>query len=141
MTFTEDLQAFRDKVERRARHVFVEGTSRVRSSVTDGDPVTGAPGQPVDTGTLKGSWQEQFVEPWRSIVSTNVAYARAIEEGVIEPHERQAYTRSDGVEVSATTVRGSTITLRSEVGGFHSVKLTRAGWPRIVRDIVGRDAA
>lgn len=111
MTFGEDLKLFADKVEGRARRVFVGSVNRVQESVVDGSPLTGAPGQPVDTGNLRASWQQTYPADWIGEVSTNVVYAEPIEEGV-GPH--------------------GPMTLRSQVGGFHSVKLTRAGWDRIV---------
>lgn len=111
MTFGDDLKLFASKVEGRARQVFVGSVNQVQTSVVDGSGLTGAPGQPVDTGNLRASWQQVYPEDWIGEVFTNVAYAEPIEEGV-GPH--------------------GPMTLRSSVGGFHSVKLTRANWDRIV---------
>lgn len=117
MTFSSELRAFADKAERRVNDVFVRSTEEVHESVVNGSAVTGAPGQPVDTGNLRTSWVDEFTSPatWRT--TTGVEYAPYTEDQV------------------------GGMTLRSEVGGFHSVKLTRGGWPRIVeqarREVVG----
>jgi hypothetical protein len=110
--FGEHLRAFALKAERITRDTFVNTTTEVQRSVVEGSEVTGAPGQPVDTGTLKNSFTPAFTSPTSWQTTTNLVYAPYIEDGV----------RPDGV----------TLTLRSAVGGFHSVKLTRAGWERIV---------
>jgi hypothetical protein len=114
MSFAGDLQAFTQKVGRRSKAAFAGSAVAVQESVVDGSPITGAPGQPVDTGNLKASWQIEFTGEWTASVTTGVEYAQAIEAG-IGPH--------------------GPMTLRSEVGGFHSVKLTRAGWPRLVESV------
>lgn len=119
MSFTTDLQAFARKVEKRNRDIFVGVSTAVHDSVVEGSPLTGAPGQPVDTGNLRASWILRFLARWLSRTSTNVEYAPPIEEG-IGPH--------------------GPMTLRSAVGGFHSVKLTRAGFQNIV-DNVAREVA
>lgn len=111
MSFGDDLRLFAAKVEQRQRDVFQSTVLEVKRSVQEGSELTGAPGQPVDTGNLRASWQATFPEQWVGEVSTAVEYAEPIEEGV-GPH--------------------GPMTLRSAVGGFHSVKLTRAGWDRIV---------
>lgn len=80
-------------------------------SVVEGSELTGAPGQPVDTGNLFGSWQVTRPSKYEWLLSTNVEYAEYIEHG--------------GNDVAA-------FTLRSEVGGWHSVKLTEASWDRLV---------
>ena len=75
-----------------------------------------SPGQPVAKkfgGTLKNSWQLEFPELFLAATSTPIIYARGIEEQV-DPRS------------------GNQLTLRSEVGGFHSVKLTRAGFQKLV---------
>ncbi len=108
MSFAGDLLRFRLKVERRANAVFVNVAASTKASITDGSPITGAPGQPVDTSFLKNSWQLTFPAPNVAEILTGCAYARTIEDNL----------------------RGAT--LRSKVGGFHSVKLTRAGFPRLV---------
>lgn len=122
MAFSDDLEAFALKVETRSRLLFERATEEVQRSVVDGSEITGAPGQPVDTGNLKGSWIPQLLAPWSWQTTTGVEYAEPIEEG-IGPH--------------------GPLTLRSAVGGFHSVRLTRAGWGRIVEaartEVVGRD--
>jgi len=114
MSFRDDVLRFAEKVERRQKDIFVGCVNGVRTSVTEGSATTGAPGQPVDTGNLIGSWQETFPSEWVGEVTTGVDYAEPIEEG-IGPH--------------------GPITLRSGVGGFHSVKLTRAAWQDLVNEV------
>ena len=109
--FADELDAFIGTLKERQRDVFLGTAEGLQESVVEGSPVTGAPGQPVDTAALKGSWQETFPGVWVWQTVTNMAYAPAIEEGE-GPH--------------------GPLTLRSGVGGFHSVKLTRAGFQDLV---------
>lgn len=106
--FVAGLQRFRVKVDARAKAVLTNVASAAKHSVTDGSPVTGSPGQPVDTGNLKNSWQLTFPGPWRAEITTACEYAKSIE----------------------FNLRGAT--LRSQVGGFHSVALTVGGFRRLV---------
>lgn len=126
MSFTGDLKAFTGKVEQRNRAIFVGSVSSVAGSVVEGSPVTSAPGQPVDTGNLRNSWQTTFPGEWLGEVATNVEYAPAIEEGQQPP-----YTTASGTQVTP-----GPMTLRSAVGGFHSLKMTRAGWVPLMRSVV-----
>lgn len=104
---------------RRVQDAFVFSTEEVERSVKFGSELTGAPGQPVQTGNLLSSWQGAYEGPtlWaltttgRSASGEPVGYAEHIENG--------------------GNARGP-FTLRSQVGGFHSVKLTAASWDRIV---------
>lgn len=116
MAFSDDINAFAAKVKRR-QQAMLDGTAELlHTSITDGHALTGAPGQPVDIGTLRNSWQITFDEPDTRQVSTHLLYARAIEDGV-GPY--------------------GPLTLRSDTGNFHSVKLTRAAWPKIVQHVTG----
>jgi len=115
MSFTGDLQAFQRLFEQRERDNFVDCATEVQRSMTEGSEITGAPGQPVDEGFLIGSWIPEFLSDRVWQTTTNAEYAPGIEDGV-GPH--------------------GAITLRSAVGGFHSRKLTIAGWFRIV-EVVG----
>lgn len=107
MTFSADVGRFVEKVRRRGNALYVNTVSHVETSIKAGSPVTGAPGQPVDTANLLNSWHTTFNGPVAD-VTTNVEYAEDMEDNP----------------------RG--VTLRSEIGGHHSVKLTRAAWPAIV---------
>jgi hypothetical protein len=110
MSFGLDVKRFGAKVEQRIRDVADRSTQLAYESIVQGSPITGAPGQPVDTGNLKASWQ--IVEgPLRNEITTNVVYAPQIEDG---------------------SRAGRALVLRSQVGGFHSVMLTRVSWGRIV---------
>jgi hypothetical protein len=111
MSFANDLERFAVNARRNVRAVFVRSTEEVQRSVVLGSEITGAPGQPVDTGNLKTSFVGEFESPTSWAITTNTEYAPFIENG--------------------ETSRGP-ITIRSEVGGTHSVGLTRAGWGRIV---------
>lgn len=78
-------------------------------SITVGSPITGAPGQPVDTGALLESWRKiSQKDRHRILIVSNLIYAPIIEDNW----------------------RGAT--LRSAVGGFHSVKITKAAFNLIV---------
>lgn len=112
--FREDLKRFITKVGARNRDIFVNTVSEASNSIVNGSAITGAPGQPVDTGNLKASWQTTFESPSLAQISTKVVYAPQIEDGTRE---------------------GRALTLRSKVGGFHSVALTIAGLRRIVETV------
>ncbi len=126
MSFASDLSRFAVKVTARSKHVVAAMVADVQESIVDGSPVTGAPGQPVDTGALKNSWQG-VVDPsgWSGTVGTNLVYAPIIEEGMMVARTGQV-----------TGATGQRLTLRSRVGGFHSVKLTVANADRLQAAIV-----
>jgi hypothetical protein len=124
MSFEGDLKLFAGKVLARHKQVFVGSVQHVHTSVVDGSPVTGAPGQPVAPvggGNLRLSWIQSYPAEYIGEVSTNVEYAPAIEEGQQEPYVR-----------NGKTITPRPMTLRSAVGGFHSVNLTRSNWDRVV---------
>lgn len=106
-------------------------------SIRDGSPLTGAPGQPVETGRLRGSWK---LTRTASIIRvfTSLFYAPFIEEGQRIRHKAGAAARRAQVFGLSMVQRATTITLRSPTGGFHSVKLTRAGIQRLTDDVVHR---
>ena len=81
-------------------------------SIQTGSPITGAPGQPVDTGNLRASWQLAFPSADVAEISTKSEYAMPNETGV--RHDGRPYVQ------------------RSPVGGRHSVALTIAGFQKIV---------
>lgn len=113
MSFADDVRRFAVKADGITKDVFVNVVAATKDSITDGSAVTGSPGQPVETGYLKGSWQPEFESDTVALISTNVAYAPVIEDGV---------------------GKYGPLTLRSEVGGFHSVALTVAGFGALVAD-------
>lgn len=113
--FRRQLARFNKVADAKLLNVFLLSVKEVQRSVVEGSAITGAPGQPVDTGNLRASWIDEFRGPLVWQLTTNVVYAPFIEDGA--------------------NSRGP-FTLRSEVGGFHSVKLTAAAWDRIVASAV-----
>jgi hypothetical protein len=114
MSFEGDLDAFRQKLEQRRRDLFVGVAVACLQSIQTGHPVTAAPGQPVDTGALRASWLLNFESALAASITTNLAYAPAVEDGI---------------------GRFGPLTLRSQVGGFHSVKLTIAGFQALAEHV------
>lgn len=110
MSFGLDVKRFSEKAANNARKIADRSTEIAFGSIVEGSPLTGAPGQPVDTGNLKASWEIVF-GPLRNEITTNVVYAPIIEDG---------------------TRAGRALVLRSQVGGFHSLALTRTAWGKIV---------
>lgn len=99
--FETKVNIFARKVDDEARKVLAGTVDKILVSVRDGDPVTGSPGQPVDLGDLKRSWQST-VEGNEGHVFSDDPAARVIEAGVRA---------------------GTPLQFRSG-GGAHSVKLT-----------------
>lgn len=114
MSFESELAAFAAKAKQRERELFVNVVSAVKDSIVNGSPITGAKGQPVVTGNLRDSFQVEFESPEVALISTNVAYARTIEEN----------TR--GATIPKGGPKGS------KVGGPHSIKQTVAGFARLL---------
>lgn len=98
------------------RVTFLRIVTGAADSIQFGSELTGSRGQPVQSGQLRGSVQTEIDESGlraRIGVGQGLPYARGIEDG-IDPRT------------------GRPLTLRSEVGGFHSVALTVAGMPNII---------
>ena len=116
MTQSALLSTILDRITTKSRKITLDAFRRTVGltfdSITVGSAITGAPGQPVDEGTLRASWHEDFESQTRASITTPLGdtYAIPIEEG------EGAY---------------GPLTLRSEVGGFHSVAMTKAGFKDI----------
>jgi hypothetical protein len=116
VSFANDFARDVDAVMHDASDVLDISAQLALQSIQFGSPLTGAPGQPVDTSNLRNSWQDEKVSPTEHVISTPVEYAQPIEDG-IGPH--------------------GPLTLRSAVGGFHSIAQTVANFDRIVDAAVG----
>jgi hypothetical protein len=119
MSFASDLNRFTVKLGRLTPATYVGVSTRVHASIVGDesgapDAITGAPGQPVDVGFLKASYI-LAIGPTQATITTNAEYAKAIEDG-IGPY--------------------GPLTLRSKVGGFHSIKQTLAGASALQADVV-----
>jgi hypothetical protein len=119
--FTDRIRRFTASVATDLPVLFVAIATHAHRSAQEGSPVTGARGQPVQSGNLRLSIQLEFPTPTSARISTNVIYARDIEDGV-------RLARS-GQVTGSTSQR---LVLRSPVGGFHSFRLTRMHLPEIV---------
>jgi hypothetical protein len=104
--FSDSVRRFTKKVEVRSQAAFIATATHAHRSIQEGSVVTGAPGQPVDTGNLRASWQLTFDSRTSARISSNVSYAQHVEDNV----------------------RG--VTFKNH--GPHSVRLTIVGLPRIV---------
>ena len=125
------LAGFRATINRRINDIHINCAEQIRDGVAFGSTTTGAPGQMVDTETLRQSYLTgaKHIAPllWR--MTTNLKYAEVVEEG--------GYVLSSSRSGAMT---GLNWTQRSEVGGPHSIALTRANFQRVadraVREIV-----
>lgn len=133
MSFAADLNRFAAKVQALPPLVLAGVTTRMHQSIVgtgQPDPLTGAPGQPVDTGFLKDSWTIA-ITPSEGRIETNVAYAR-----VIEDNNPAAYNSAGATNERANPDGISRPSVKSKVGGNHSVKLTLAAADRIQAQVV-----
>ncbi len=108
MSYDGGIRRHAMSVQVRYARAFTGIITRVGNSVRFGSPLTGAPGQPVRTGNLLLSWIDEIIGRFRWQMSTNVGYAKDVEDNVRE--------------------------VRFRNGGAHSVRLTVAGFDPIVTD-------
>lgn len=138
MSFADDVRRFSVKIHGQPGEVLEGMVAAMHDSITNGSAVTGAPGQPVDTGFLKNSWQPE-VAPDRlsGAVYTNTAYAP-----VIEYNTRTAYDPKGERPARAPGGGANRPSIKSTVGGHGSVRLTLAGADRlqavVVAELQGR---
>jgi hypothetical protein len=116
MSFADDIRRWTLKVQTKSRDVFVGTVMAVHESIVEGSPITGAPGQPVDSSFLKGSWLVD-IQGDMGKVTTKTVYAESNEDGIARPG-------------------GGPYVQRSAVGGRWSVALTRMNFGRLVDDVV-----
>lgn len=109
--FVNAIELFAGSLEPKAQRVAKHSVDLAYRSIRIGSAITGAPGQPVKSGDLLRSWKIVWIDKWTAEISSDLIYAHLIEAGI---------------------GRYGPLTLRSKVGGFHSVKMTAAGWERIV---------
>lgn len=131
MTFADDLRRFTVKVQSTVPAVVVNLAHAIKDSIAEGSAVTGSPGQPVDTGFLRASWQVEVSPGARSaIVGTNVAYAPVIEYGMREAYDRSGVARPKAPEGASRRA------IKSTVGGHGSVRATVAAADRLQAVVV-----
>lgn len=109
-SFAQQMAAFNTRLRRKVNVLSEDVRDEVFRSVVHGSEITTAPGQPVDTGTLRDSWQR-----------TTVA-----------PHVEEITSTDNPAKVASIEHNWRGATLRSSVGGFHSLAITRLGFNRIV---------
>lgn len=120
--FAEQLERFKTVVlDERARAVVHDVVDATLDSIKHGSAITGAPGQPIDDGDLIESWQRTRIGPTEWLIRSTYFTAPWIEEGILPNAE-------------------SPFTIRSSVGGTHSVALTAQNFDRLAEDVVARVA-
>lgn len=105
----------------KAQLIYEGSVARALRGIKFGDSLTGAPGQPVESGELRNAWEAVVVSPTETVIRVNpeseaLAWAQQNEDGIARPG-------------------GGPYVQRSEKGGRRSVALTAAGFPDIVRAI------
>jgi hypothetical protein len=108
-----EIRRATQQVTAMTQEVYTRVVLQVQHSIQYGSPVTGAPGQPVDTAALLGSWGHEFETPTRAFITTSKEYAEAVDDG-IGPHGPVVYGAKNGI------------------GGSGSVKQTAANMQKLV---------
>ena len=124
VAFRAQLDKWVATVDRRARSLFGNVVDAAHRSIVYGSPLTGAPGQPIDTRMLRESWKVIYESSEVALITvkplaadpTPVIYAPFMELGF----------GPDGPI--------NLLFLRGPYGGFHSVKLTKANIDKIVAE-------
>jgi hypothetical protein len=115
--FGDSVRRFQLKAENLRGDALEQCTLEVKHAIQFGSELVGAPGQPVDTGNLRNSWQHEInPERTQGIVSTPVEYAPYVEDGI---------GRGGTVQYGA----------KNGIGGSHSVKQVTANFDRIVEAV------
>lgn len=134
MDFLNACEAFAERARLTEDAIFHGVVGEVATSIIEGSPITGAPGQPVRENILKPSWGTHYLSPTEALVGSGgvaAGYNRAIEDG-------------QGRFGPFNPARGTypePRTSRSRVGGYHSVALTRAAFAKIVYAVAAQREA
>jgi hypothetical protein len=146
MTYSQDVLRFVERVKTRTQDVVTASALKVHESIVAGSALTGAPGQPVDTGYLRSSWIVAFdtspsYPPAPAGSTTGRTDASPPSPAPPQGNVGKTYsaTVTTNVEYAPYIEEGLRAT-RSAVGGPGSVKLTRAAWSRIVNNAVKEQA-
>jgi len=115
-TFSTDLGKFDLKCKATVAQVFDGVVALVGESIVIGSGITGAPGQPEDLRDIE--WRRLPEGELVALVSTTDKSARSVEDGISYKY--------------GTPLKK----LKSNLGGFHSVKLTHAAGDKIVASVV-----
>jgi len=112
--------------------------AHVFHSVVNGSPVTGAPGQPVDSGVLIMSWKRSDgipLQPPSAVAAATKSMAgkknHRFTDVMIFSDPLNFVDKGEGYYAPVVEHNLYNYNLRSPVGGFHSVKLTVSNADRI----------
>lgn len=108
MSFAVDMARVDRNVRSKVYDLIDAVAAHAEVSIKYGSPVTGSPGQPVEFENLRKSYNAVRLGRASVNIISDLPYAE-----IIENNRRGAQ-------------------LRSSVGGFHSIKITRIGWGRLV---------
>lgn len=141
--FADALRSFGIRTQAETQQILEASAVAVHESIVHGSAITGAPGQPVDTGELRDSWTVKRISSTAFEISTNSPYARAIEHNwrkVRKGHIKAFKLANPKVKRVTKKVRSiirrSLGGLRFRSGGPHGVRLTAQHFPRLVTALV-----
>lgn len=106
------------KIDADTSHMMDELTRLALDSIVNGSPDTNSPGQPRDL-RKPDSWAVTKLSDRETIISTVEPSALSVEDGI--------RYKSDGLPIKR---------LHSDLGGFHSVKLTQLGAAKLVEKAI-----
>lgn len=147
MSFADDVKRFSLKMESRSRDVFLGCVQDVHEGIVVGSPLTGAPGQPVDTGYLRSSWQVgigddvQFISKGDASDNRGTTAAPLAPAGVNAAVAVGILSGEVTKAIIATNVEYAPIIEDQHPSKAKSVASVRANWDRIVeknvREVTG----
>ncbi len=113
--WTSHLPEFSRKLAASVDAIRKDVAALAHDSIVSGSHATGSPGQPHDL--REGQWTVAETGPDTTTVGTSDPSARSVEDGISHKY-------------------GGPITLKSPIGGFHSVKLTHQNIGPLVKKAV-----
>jgi hypothetical protein len=138
-TYAQEISRWVGKVQATTQSVVTDAALTVHESIVAGAALTGAPGQPVDTGYLRSSWivafdtAPSYPAPPAAVTTSGRTDATPPPPAPPQGSVGKTYsaTVTTNVEYAPYIEEGLRAT-RSSVGGPGSVKLTIGAWSRIV---------
>jgi hypothetical protein len=140
MGFSDDIRRAAETIARRNQQIFVDAAVAVHDSIVHGSAVTGAPGQPVDTGYLRASWQIGWdglpAFPLNGLGDKKDPGWREAEANAKPPAGRAPrFALISTNAVYAEAIEDNIRNVEFKKGGGHSVILTIASFGNIVAQV------